>query len=315
MNSESTKEEMDDESVLGTSDKQTTCKRIVDLTIDCDRESDSPSYNLARVNSSSNGSENTAALAGLEKDGGNDMETKLQTAKRLVMQGRREEALLILDRILSRDPNHVDALCCQGKCLSELGQKAHALAAFAGALSVDPTHTDSLIYCGILNKDIGNTERAMEMIRKAYDSIEEGEQEVKGNAGSTLATVLTDIATEKKLQGGPGWKEMYLEAIQICPSHAPSHYNLGVAAAECGEDDEALQHFTKAVALHPSYVEALCNMGVIMQKKVGQHCCFCYAIVQAICMFSWACFVVDLTQLTLECEFCVGKASRCHCDV
>ena len=56
--------------------------------------------------------------------------------------------------------------------------------------------------------------------------------------------------------------------MDICPSHAPAHYNLGVAAGEDGRDEDALQHYKRAIEIHPNYVEALCNTGVILEKKV-----------------------------------------------
>ena len=61
---------------------------------------------------------------------------------------------------------------------------------------------------------------------------------------------------------------MYHRAMAVCPSYAPAHYNLGVAAAERGDTEAALEHYGEAVRLEPRYAEAHCNMGVLYKAQV-----------------------------------------------
>ncbi|KAL4452759.1 hypothetical protein ABPG75_008421 [Micractinium tetrahymenae] len=90
-----------------------------------------------------------------------------------------------------------------------------------------------------------------------------------GDVRQALAVVLTDIGTQRKLAGQSGWQQLYEQAVAVCPTYAPAHYNKGVAAAEAGRVDEAISHYATAVALAPRYAEAWCNMGV-MRKQQGR---------------------------------------------
>lgn len=63
---------------------------------------------------------------------------------------------------------------------------------------------------------------------------------------------------------------MYRKAVKVCPSYAPAHYNLGVAAGEAGDLEAAKAHYQQAVLLEPRYAEAHCNLGVIHKAQVGR---------------------------------------------
>ncbi|KAH7621796.1 hypothetical protein Ndes2526B_g02615 [Nannochloris sp. 'desiccata'] len=82
-----------------------------------------------------------------------------------------------------------------------------------------------------------------------------------------LAIVLTDLGTQVKAANGPGWKGYYKQALAVAPAYSAAHYNLGVAAAEHGDYEEAIQRYQKAVELEPRYAEAWCNMGVIYKSQ------------------------------------------------
>lgn len=253
---------------------------IVDLRIECKDGAEYCAKNdlncVTRVESSSNDSENTTASVS------GPLDLKLRVAWALKKHGRVEECMEILEKIVVRNPKNADALCLQGACLYDLGRKANALASVAGALAIAPEHHDALILCSRLMKDVGKLDKSLEMIEKAFllASERKAEDEVESSRDvcsttSIYAAVLTDIATADKLQNKDRWLEKYQKVVDICPSHAPAHYNLGVAASEDGRDEDALQHYNRAIEIYPTYVEALCNMGVILEKKVSWIIVFC----------------------------------------
>lgn len=75
--------------------------------------------------------------------------------------------------------------------------------------------------------------------------------------------------TQVKLAGGSRWAQHYQRAAAVCPTYAPTHYNLGVAAAEAGDSEAALKHYARAVELEPRYAEAHCNVGVIHKAQAS----------------------------------------------
>ena len=94
------------------------------------------------------------------------------------------------------------------------------------------------------------------------------------------ANLVCPAGTQLKLQGTSAppaattssssrrWSDLYHQAVAVCPSYAPAHYNLGVAAAERGDTEAALEHYGEAVRLEPRYAEAHCNMGVLYKAQV-----------------------------------------------
>lgn len=82
-----------------------------------------------------------------------------------------------------------------------------------------------------------------------------------------LATVLTDLGTQEKISGGKDWHEYYFQAAKIWPKYAQAHYNLGVAASESGNLEDAVAYYQKAVELENGYAEAWCNLGVLWRSQ------------------------------------------------
>ena len=63
------------------------------------------------------------------------------------------------------------------------------------------------------------------------------------------------------------WRDYYQRAAKVCPSYAPAHYNLGVAATEQGDMEGAVAGYREAIRFQPAYTEAWCNLGVIYKTQ------------------------------------------------
>ncbi|MGK7901749.1 MAG: tetratricopeptide repeat protein [Hormoscilla sp.] len=59
---------------------------------------------------------------------------------------------------------------------------------------------------------------------------------------------------------------LYQQTIQIDPSFAIGHYNLGMAWKQLGRLDEAIAAYQQALKLNPTYAEAYQNLGVALLK-------------------------------------------------
>lgn len=264
------------------SDEQLPTDRIIDLSIECntkvDQEEDEKATSMTCTNTVDSYSDISENTGGPRATSRNPCSTSV--AWKLCMQERYSECLRLLDEEgLLHCPRagqemQVDVLCLQGICHFEgHGHRAHALACFAGALARDPMHMRSLMYYAVLQKEAKKFDVAVEMIEKAYSAVCMTNATTDGcfrpskeDVCHAYANILTDAATQDKLQGKDGWEEKYRKSIEVCPRHAPAHYNLGVAAAEADDMDKALEWYQRAVEIHPAYVEALCNMGVAQQQ-------------------------------------------------
>ena len=61
-----------------------------------------------------------------------------------------DDAILLFDKILLRQPNHIPSLLHKGICLLNLGINKDANNYFDKILSVNPNHVNALGYRGIL---------------------------------------------------------------------------------------------------------------------------------------------------------------------
>ncbi len=55
------------------------------------------------------------------------------------------------------------------------------------------------------------------------------------------------------------YKRIISELIKSDPNNSDLYYNLGVASANNGEKDEAMEYYSKAIEINPNYAEALIN--------------------------------------------------------
>ncbi len=279
-------------------------KKLNDLTLECLANDDDFNITCSSNGSDSTaaGMPRSSSVTGFGA-----ILQQIRRAENLASQSRPTEALELLRPVLAKRSEDPDALCLQASCFAASGNKAQALAAFAGALAADPSHLRALLGCAALHKDSGLLHEAKEFLEKAHsiaskhrnkrqqlekedsnsnasDSSssqqEEQEQEQQSSISlqaeatelyeqinHALAIVLTDLGTQVKVANGPRWKDYYEQALAVAPGYSAAHYNLGVAAAERGDSEEAVQRYQKAVELEPRYAEAWCNMGVIYKSQ------------------------------------------------
>ena len=63
--------------------------------------------------------------------------------------------------------------------------------------------------------------------------------------------------------------EAYNKALAIKPDYAEAYSNIGVALADQGKLEEAIEAYNKALAIKPDYAEAYSNMVLLSKTKVS----------------------------------------------
>jgi hypothetical protein len=85
-----------------------------------------------------------------------------------------------------------------------------------------------------------------------------------GAFGSIVA--LSAAATAQVRYWGDG-ALLFRQAIEHAPDNWVAHNNLGVYLRKRGRDDEAFEHFARAVAARPSLADAQYNLGVLLYER------------------------------------------------
>ena len=207
----------------------------------------------------------------------------------LVATGNTVQALAAYAGALAANPNHVRALLgCAGlhkesgllQEAQEFLERAHTIAAKAtqpvqresASEETESSQNEDGDGAGESDTSAPTTSSGVE---ESTESENQGDfedadsQQLRDQISLALAMVLTDLGTQAKLANKHRWKDLYKRAVAVAPTYASAHYNLGVAAAEEGDEEEALERYQIAVKLEPRYAEAWCNLGVL-HKSAGR---------------------------------------------
>jgi Flp pilus assembly protein TadD len=207
-------------------------------------------------------------------------------ARLLIRAGRHDEAEQYLRRILSVDPNHVQAnnnlglvlsnrrlyneaeqhylkslsvaaddvsaLVNMGVLLAATDRSGDAEKYYKRALEVEPQNPMALTNYGLLLEKLSRLEEAEDCQRQALAALSSSEQIL-----SNLANLLSGYRREEEAE------PYLLMALKINPESAFAHTNYGVLMSNLKRDAEAETYFRKAMALKPDYMLPQLNLGLL----------------------------------------------------
>ncbi|MCK5777688.1 MAG: tetratricopeptide repeat protein [Rhodospirillales bacterium] len=196
-------------------------------------------------------------LAVIDTDPGNPDAHHLLSILRL-QQGRAEEALPLIDKVIALAPEAADAYGNKGTALQALERYGEAAFAFRTAIGYAPDAAHH-------HYNLGNTLRADDdkpgAVRAYRDAIRCAPDLVQ--AHSNLATTLSELG-------------LFDEAVAHCklalkyqPGFADAHYNLGNAHREAGRYDAAVAAYNDALKHDPGHADAYCNLGLTEMIRPG----------------------------------------------
>ncbi|MBN2190205.1 MAG: tetratricopeptide repeat protein [Candidatus Aureabacteria bacterium] len=103
-------------------------------------------------------------------------------------------------------------------------------------------------------------------IEQAYKYYQEKSKENPGTAASAKYKLKLGIICLKTGDYNRAVSE-FVSVIDIDPSIAEAHYNLGYAYQMLGNDDSAITEYKNAITIRPDYSDAYNNLGLLMVKK------------------------------------------------
>ncbi|MBI1776500.1 MAG: tetratricopeptide repeat protein [Proteobacteria bacterium] len=175
-----------------------------------------------------------------------------QAAFALHQAGRLAEAEALYGHLLSREPNHAEALHFSGVLALSAGRPDEAVRRIARALELAPEAADAHAHLGLAFKAVSRLEEARASLETAVrlDPTDAGKH-------NNLGVVL-------RAAGEPMAPRSFRRALVFDPGFAEAHNNLGNAAHDLHDLDQAAARLARAVALRPGYADALRNLGTVL---------------------------------------------------
>jgi protein O-GlcNAc transferase len=176
----------------------------------------------------------------------------------LRQMGRKEDALMPMQKSVQLCPNDAEAHNNLGVTLKDLGRLEEAETICRCAIALKPDYAEAHSNLGNTLKVLGRLDEAEASYRRALEI-----KPAFAEAYNSLGATLQDLRRLDEAEAS------YRRAIALKPDYVEARYNLGVALKDLGRLDEAETSYRQAIALKPNYAEAHSNLGNTM-KELGR---------------------------------------------
>lgn len=178
-----------------------------------------------------------------------------QRADLYASRGWYTEALQLVEEAIRLDPTRAELHLGCGQCYASLKRYDEAIACFERCLREHPGHKVACRRKAAVYVEQKRWAEATVCMRQALE-LDPGSSDARRD----LAHCLTEQGVQNKVSGSPS-PQLFREAVRICDSYAPGHFQLGVEYSEVNNPALAKDSYSKAVQLMPDYVEAWNNLG------------------------------------------------------
>ena len=170
--------------------------------------------------------------------------------------GRLAEAEAIYRQVLSRSPDHAEALHLLGVLASQVGRTEVALELIGRAIIVNPGVALYHSNLGEIYRRSGQSDRAIDHFRRAI--------ELRPDAADPHNNLGNVLREQGRLDDALA---LYRRAIELNPDLAEAHGNLGIVLHDQGRIDSAIAAYRRAIALKPDLASAHTNLGRALQDQ------------------------------------------------
>ncbi len=169
--------------------------------------------------------------------------------------GHIEDSRQICEKILVRNPKHVDALNMLGVIFFHKGDLTSASSYLSKAVELRPHHIDALLNLANVLQQQGKLEEAESCVKKVIelDTSNAEAYNILGMIHHKKGDVESAIS-------------LYKKTLSLNPTHAHAHSNLGYAFENKGCLDEALACFQKAVHYDSKNFDVSLHLGILFRK-------------------------------------------------
>jgi predicted TPR repeat methyltransferase len=190
--------------------------------------------------------------AGARRAGGEDT---LATAIALHRSGQFVKAKRIYQDLLTRNPDHVDALHFLGVLHHQIGQSDRAIAGIERALALAPDYADAWNNLGNVLKESKQLEAALRAYRRVVELVPG-----HADAWNNLGVVLRGRGQYEEAESA------YARALESNPAHIAAWQNRGSLFARTNRPDAAVAAFKRVIELKPGDGIAYDAMGRVLYR-------------------------------------------------
>ena len=185
-----------------------------------------------------------------------EIQRNFQLAIQHHQAGRLAEAEAFYRQILSRVPNHPDALHLMGVLAGQAGRADVAVDLIGRAIAINPRTADYYCNLGEIYRRSGRLDEAISSFRRAIELRPDYVM-----AYSNLGVALRDAQKPNEAI------EAFRRAIELGGNFAELYGNLGNALRDNGQLDAAIAAYEQAIVLKPNYAMGFNNLGVALRDK------------------------------------------------
>lgn len=171
--------------------------------------------------------------------------TELNQAIQFHQNGQFDRAIGILQQILARDPEHVEANYALGMALHKVNRNELAIPRLLKTVALRPKMFDPMLNLGTVQRAAGRLADAQASLERAIAI-----KPTSSKAHVTLGLLLVD---RNDIDGAA---RMFERAAALQPLNGEAHAQLGLIHKTRGNTEQALICYRRAVALKPQYGEA-----------------------------------------------------------
>jgi tetratricopeptide (TPR) repeat protein len=193
-----------------------------------------------------------AAMAGYQKvlsDEPDNVDALFLLGRAHCRKGEFERGAEFLRKAASRAPNYGQAHNLLGMALSHLGRKEDALASFERATAVDPANAMALANKADMLAELGRHAEAVAEYDKAL-AIDPRNVAAWCNRGNALQALDRNVEAV----------ESFGKALVLDPKLVAAHFNMANALDRVERREEAVERYRRAIALKPDFAEAYINL-------------------------------------------------------
>lgn len=200
--------------------------------------------------------------------------------------GKKDDAVIMLRRVVELDPGNVDALIVTAELLHASQERKDQIIAISSYIAAEKVMKNASeivpmeVYAnlGVLQHRVGKTADAIRCFRQALDQIDnERDEETKSNDDGeeplptpteANVTILYNIALVYEETGERDRaKAIYESILAEFPQYVDALLRLGCMQRDRGDDTGALKTFDKALEMDPTCAEACLLQGNIFLRK------------------------------------------------
>ena len=181
------------------------------------------------------------------------------SGKALLQLGRVPEAIDKLSRVVKLAPAEADGYNDLGNALHELGRTDEAIESYGRAVALSPKSPEAHSNLGRILCALGRFEEAAASCQRAID-IEPNAPIAHNNLGN----VLRDLGRLEEAETS------FRRSLEVQPDYLQAHINRGSVLGDLGRWPEAIGQYRLAVSIHPNAGVALSALGRML-SRLGQN--------------------------------------------